>query len=186
MGLLSKFKQEWKKGDPPPIKSVFVITNDRLQKKWDDYRKTLPTCVRHHDEEHFHGTSLGCNITTSRTLCSKRGCGICGIASEGMKCVTTDTQRFGKGCYLAPHSSKAHHYASPPNGRHYRAMLLCTVLPGRKCELTASDRTLKGPPQGYDSVHDSKGGATGEQKYPEIVLYNPAAIMPQCIIVYSP
>ncbi len=92
-------------------------------------------------------------------------------------------QRFGSGFYLAPNSSKCHDYTEK-NTRNYRAMLLCNVLPGRKHSLKSNSRNRTGPPPGYDSVYGQVG--TGAAlNYPEIVVYNPHAVMPKYIIVYK-
>ena len=60
-------------------------------------------------------------------------------------------------------------------------MLLCDVCPGRKYQLTTNSQQLTGPPRGFDSVYGQVGG---KLNYPEIVVYNPDAVMPSYIIVY--
>ena len=61
-------------------------------------------------------------------------------------------------------------------------MLLVDVCPGNKYNLKKGDQTLKGPPQGFDSVY----GQTGVHlNYEELVVYNPDAALPKCIIVYQ-
>lgn len=135
-------------------------------------------------EEHYHGTNLTCNIATSQDLCNDKNCGICGISRNGfdLQCVRKNIkfQRFGRGFYLAPNSSKCHDYT-----RKYcscRAMLLCHVCPGNKYYLKENNVTLRSPPNGFDSVY----GETGRKlNYEEIVLYNPDAILPRYIIVYD-
>ena len=89
-------------------------------------------------------------------------------------------QRFGHGFYLAPHSSKCHDYTEGCSG--YRAMLLCDVCPGNKYYLRSNNVALIGPPPGYDCVYGHVGSSLN---YPEIVLYNPDAVMPRYIIVYQ-
>ena len=60
-------------------------------------------------------------------------------------------------------------------------MLLCDVCPGRKCLLKTNSKQLTGPPPGFDSVY----GQVGDKlNYPEIVVYNPDAVMPRHITVY--
>lgn len=187
--VLKKFRQKWKKGNCPSITSVFAVTNKYLQQRWDGYRHTLELQNKSStSEEHFHGTRLDCDITTSQKLCCKGSCGICGISCAGMKteCIRKDThhfQRFGSGFYLAPDSSKCHHYTDS-NSQGYHAMLLCDVLPGKKYCLTTNRRELTGPPPGYDSVYGQAGSASS-LNYPEIVLYTSRAVMPRYIIVYK-
>jgi hypothetical protein len=176
-----KFSEKWEKGTPPPIHCVFAISNPYLQQSWDTYKQSLRT---QESEEHFHGTSLTCNITASQTLCGDRNCGICGISGTGLNSDhigrKIDFQRFGKGFYLAPNSSKCHDYTEGAYG--YRAMLLCDVLPGRKYNLKTNNEELTGPPPGYDSVYGQIGR---KLNYPEIVIYKEQAVMPRYIVVYK-
>lgn len=178
----TKFKRDWQKGTCPGVDFVFVITNPSLRGKWDHYRNQLsiPTV-----EQYYHGTSLTCNITSSKTLCANMGCGVCGISSDGLKRQFIRKnimfQRFGHGFYLAPHSSKCHDYTQGAHG--YRAMLLCDVYPGRKYPLETNSQQLTGPPAGYNSVY-GQVTTSSELNFPEIVVYNPEAVLPRYIIVY--
>ena len=138
-------------------------------------------------EEHYHGTTLKCNIMATNKLCNDGNCGICGISNTGLDREMIQTnitfQRFGHGFYLAPNSSKCHDYTQGASQGAYgcRAMLLCDVCPGRKYLLKTNSEQLTGPPRGFDSVY---GQAGGKLNYPEIVVYNPDAVMPRYIIVY--
>ncbi len=179
-----KFAENWIKGSCPSVHSLslFAITNTYLEQKWRDYRQTLSL---QEYEEHYHGTTLSCNITSSQTLCSHGACGICGISCSGLdpQCIrkNIEFQRFGSGYYLAPNSSKCHTYTQGAHG--YRAMLQCFVLPGRKYKLVnTNSQKLNGPPHGFDSVFGQEGS---KLNYPEIVVYNPHAVMPRYIIVYK-
>ncbi len=90
-------------------------------------------------------------------------------------------QRFGKGFYLAPHSSKCNDYAIK-NSKGNKGIILCDVLPGRKYKETVDDRHLQGPPPGYHSVL----GEEGERlNYPEIVVYNEDAVMPRYELTFN-
>ena len=178
--ISARFTKAWKKGQCPPVDQVFVITNSTLQRKWNAYKYRLQD---QSVEEHYHGTTLTCNIMATNRLCNDGNCGICGISSIGldreMIRMNITFQRFGHGFYLAPNSSKCHDYTQGAYG--CRAMLLCDVCPGRKYQLTTNSQQLTGPPQGFDSVYGQVGG---KLNYPEIVLYNPDAVMPRYIIVY--
>lgn len=176
-----KFSSSWEKGSCPRVSFVFSITNPTLEKKWRAYGRTLRSKGK---EEYFHGTTLACDITATRTLCSDGNCGICGISCEGLDPQyirkNIDFQRFGHGFYLAPNSSKCHDYTQGANG--YRAMLLCDVFPGKKYPLEKKVQTLNRPPSGYNSISGMVGD---ELHYPEIVVYDPRAVMPRYIIVYQ-
>ena len=181
--VVKEFKNAWAKGGSPEVAAVFAVRNRDLKQKWQAYRNKLS----HKDVEiHFHGSKLNCHITRYKKLCGTNHlCGICNISSVGMerqfnKTNITKFQRFGSGIYLSSKSSKSHDYTQGAHG--HRAMLLCFVCPGKKYEVTKTDKSLDGPPPGYDSVY----GAVGQDlNYPEIVLPNPDAVWPRYIIVYT-
>lgn len=177
-----KFSVKWEKnGSAPSITALFAVSNHNLEQHHTSYKETLSIKKT---EEHFHGTSLTCNITASKTLCNDGNCGICGISCAGLdrQCIgkNIDFQRYGKGFYLAPNSSKCHDYTEGAFG--VRAMLLCDVIPGQKYELQSNSQQRSAPPPGYDSVYGEVGP---KLNYPEIVVYEPRAVMPRYIIVYK-
>lgn len=169
-----KFARRWVAGAPPSIRFIFAIANSELKEKWRRYRNTLN---QKSIEEYFHGTTLACDLMTSRTLCNNGHCGICGIACSGPDPRYIKRTRFGKGFYLAHNSSRSDGYTEGVHG--YRAVLLCNILPGEKYELQHNDVNLTGPPPGYDSIC----GKVGSE--PEIVLFKPQAIMPRYVIIYK-
>lgn len=182
----SSFLQKWAKGQSPlNVDFIFVVTNYSLQQRWQTYRQSLTIQTV---EEHYHGTTLTCDITNTGQLCTDSNCGVCGISSTGFNpgCIGKSVrfQRFGHGFYLAPNSSKCHDYTQGANG--YRAMLLCDVCPGNKYIRTKNGQSLRGPPQGYHSVY-GQAGLGCVLNYEEIVLYGPQAdaILPKYIIVYQ-
>ena len=59
--------------------------------------------------------------------------------------------------------------------------LLCDMLPGRKYVVQTNRQHLQGPPTGYDSVYGNVGK---DLNYPELVVYNPDAVLPRYIIIY--
>ena len=178
-----KFQQAWAKGKGscPPVSFIFVINNRQLQQRWSAHQQKLSVQTV---EEHYHGTVLLCDITTSNNMCNNKDCGICGISRTGFerRCIgkNINFQRFGHGFYVAPNSSKCHDYTQGAHG--YRAMLLCDVCPGRKYVKTQNDENLQGPPPGYDSVHGQAGHALN---YDEVVIYNPDCVLPRYVIVYQ-
>ena len=138
-------------------------------------------------ESYFHGTTLKCDKANDTRLCQISDCGICGIVNEGFssKRIKDDFQRFGKGFYLAPNSSKSNDYCTEPfigsDGKGTKAQILCDVCPGNKYVLKKTDQSLAGPPEGYNSVF---GQVRADLNYPEIVIYESAAIMPRYLILY--
>lgn len=179
--ISGKFQQTWAKGSHPRVSFIFIISNQQLSQKWTSYRNSLQT---KHTEKYYHGTKLTCNITVSNALCTDQECGICGISNTGLDRryihKNINFQRFGHGFYLAPNSSKCHDYTQ--GAHNYRAMLQFDVCAGNKYNLKKGNEKLKGPPQGFDSVYGQTGG---DLNYEELVLYNPDAALPKCIIVYQ-
>ena len=121
------------------------------------------------------------------------------ISSEGFlkrywKSSAGDWQRFQPGFYFALQSSKSHDYPLPEmrklnKGKHRRQMLLCKVASGREYRTSKNmDRPppqpdyQSVPPPGFDSVHGEKGK---QLNYPELVVYEEAAVLPWAIVEYG-
>ena len=180
------FTERWTNGEIcPKIHRIYSICNPFLQRRLEAYRQTLGRFQQ--SEQDFHGTPLTCDIMsrTPPSLCKQPSCGICGITCAGMdpnsiRSDIKDFQRFGKGFYLAPNSSKCDFYADA-NSNGHKGMLLCDVLPGNKYKWTVDDRHRPGLPPGYHSVLGEEGTRLN---YPEIVVYNEDAVMPRYIIIY--
>lgn len=183
--IKSYFEAQWclQKGDCPHITSVLEVTNSHLNNQWDAYRETLPFGYRG-VEMHFHGTKLKCDIAENMSLCNDRECGICNICKTGMSrdCIQKNITflRFGRGFYFVPKSSKGHDYTQGFNT--YRAQLLVDVLPGRKRVLYKNNEDLCCPPPGHQSVYGRSGITLN---YDELTIYDPNAVRPRYIIVYT-
>ena len=181
-----KFKRDWAegKGLAPEVRAVYIIENEELKRKWIQYGRTLPLGYRE-SEEYYHGTKLLCDITNNEAdLCTDHNCSVCRIAESGfneqrIRTNIPNFQRFGHGFYLAPKSSKCHDYTQ--GAYTYRALVLCDVYPGKKYTLQKDDRSLIGPPPGYQSIYGQKGV---NLNYEEILLPKADAILPKYIIVY--
>ena len=111
-------------------------------------------------------------------------CGVCGIIQNGFlkKFISYNIsyQRYGDAFYFAVNSSKSHDYTQGYG--KYRAILLCKVVVGRRYVTKSNHCDLKTPPSGYDSVHGKRGGTLN---YDEIVIYNPEAILPTHVLLYT-
>ena len=172
------------KGTCPSIIAIVKIVNSIVSLRFEDYPLKL-----HGIEQHYHGTTLCCDLANSANLCNDPNCGACGIARRGFDPLKiSGLQRFGKGFYFAPNSSKAYDYATgnrfggnriATRNTRYSAILLCDVAPGRKYTTKFNNPNLDGPPTGYNSVHGEFGI---HLNYDEIVVYNSHAICPQYII----
>ena len=192
--LCAKFRRDWAigKGPCPSIVTIVKIINPVVSQRFESYRDTLR--VRG-IEQHYHGTRFSCNLANSAELCNNPSCGACGIARKGFdphRINTSSFQRFGKGFYFAPNSSKAHDYAvgnrfgasARVMNTSYSSVILCDTAPGRKYTLQFRDPHLSKPPSGYDSIYGKSRGIAGkgELNYDELVIFEHRAINPQYII----
>jgi len=177
------FIKRWhqNKGPCGKLQQVLIINNPKIQNQFDRY---LSTCSDKTTFMCYHGTSLRCPIYENIIVCGMKICGVCGIIQNGFleKFISANInfQRFGDAFYFAFNSSKSHDYTQGHG--EYRAMLLCKVAVGKRyitqhnhCELTA-------PPSGYNSVYGKRGGSLN---YDEIVIYNPEAVLPTHVLLYT-
>ncbi len=187
------FREQWTKITDnypvPPIPVViYAIQNDDLTNRYDQYKeKTFGDSSESNKEWYFHGTSLKCDIIDSNECCDDNACGVCGISRNGfdLSFIGKKYQRFGRGIYLAPNSSKSNDYATSKRYYvNYKAQLLCLVACGNKHILFNDDRSLHAPPANYHSVY-GKASNNGKLNYDELVVYDEAAINPQFIVVYG-
>ena len=186
-----RFVKKWckKKGKCPTDLTILAVVNPAVQDAFTAYRQTLPR-GNTGTEMYFHGTRLNCDqLRDYHTLCSERGCGICGIARNGFlsRHISDRFQRFGRAFYLAPNSSKSNDYCSNPYNVQYRAMFLCEVAPGNKYCLRHNMTSLQKPPDGCHSVYGKSKFLflKGDLNYDEIVIFNSEAICPRYILLYS-
>ena len=137
--MTAKFRSAWRKGVAPVPCCILAVTNEKIERKWRAYQAGLTNKAV---EEHFHGTSLSCNISASLAPCQDGNCGVCGISCEGLDPQhikkNIDFQQFGHGFYLAPNSSKCHDYTQGVNG--YRAV---TSAPEESTDSKETDSTSK-------------------------------------------
>ena len=179
------FTRQWVKPalKPAPTElKIFKVYNQTLESQFQAYIQSLG---QQSTEQHFHGTTLRCDLANSKAACTLPECSVCGISRHGFdpKKIGSNIsrfKRFGMGMYLAPNSSKCHDYTQGCHG--HRALLLCDVAPGRKYMVKQDEMKFKRPPQGYDSVYGQSGGSLN---YDEIVLYNKDAILPKYVIMYQ-
>eukprot|EP00731_Ephydatia_muelleri_P002210 Em0001g2210a len=186
--ICSNFRMDWTKGQCPDLDYVIEVFCGQTQKRWKDYKARLaskgsPTTV----EQYYHGTAIKCDIFVSMSTCNQSGCSICGISREGFNKKHLGknyplSKNFGEGFYFALHSSKSHNYTQ--GSQNHRAVLICDVLPGNKYTVTTTQPHLTAPPVGYDSVHFVPNQHT-RLKYPEVVLFEEASILPRYIILYT-
>ena len=145
--------------------------------------------ARGNENRRWHGTKRRCNLGDPgiRTFCAQEGCSLCCIVKAsfdlGFFKAATGWGRFGHGIYTSSTSSK---FVSPqPNGRfshasdigvvtsrandysknlgitsEWKALLLNKVVVGHGKKLTRGNKSLAGPPPGYDSVSIATEGSS--------------------------
>ena len=193
--LASTFSKTWcsEKGRLPVIHHILKIVNPKLKQRFESYLATMPWP---YDgvEKYYHGTQVKCNMLQYYEPCSNNSCGVCGISKEGFdpeRISNRSWQRFGKGFYFAPNSSKSYDYPrathSPANlGTNYRCMLVCDIAPGRKYTVYKNDPLITGPPEGYHSIYGKSRWMwfwkSPDLNYDELVVFNTAAIRPHYIL----
>ena len=190
--IAKHFKKEWIKitstvKQPPELLEIFAIQNPEIERKFQGYGSGIRKSGKASNSElFFHGTKVLCDIISTQTCCSDTECGICGISLHGFdeKRIGTNIrfQRFGKGIYLAPNSSKCHDYTQGNPAYGVRAQLLCLVAQGARYELKQDNTKLAEAPDGFNSVYGEKGGSLN---YDEIVVFDSGAVWPQYAVVYE-
>ena len=174
---------------PPQPLAIFGIQNHETVKRFHQYSSQIRQKVKgcSNSDLFFHGTKLLCDMVSSQSCCSNSVCAICSISLSGFdkKKIGQNIprfQRFGKGIYLAPNSSKCHDYTQGNPQYGLRAQLLCLVAQGARCELLQDNTKLTGAPDNFNSVYGKKGGSLN---YDEIVVYESNAVWPQYVVVYK-
>jgi hypothetical protein len=162
------------------LDEVKLIINPILQKRYDEYKASMPTDVLNGNEQaFFHGCSEGVVDSIAEN----------GFKKEFWRTSSGDWQRFGPGFYFAPQSSKSHEYpldqmSALSQGEHTRTMLLCKVIKGVVFETKHNMSHLSGAaPSGYNSIH-GLASSNGPLNYDEIVVFDEAAIIPYATVNY--
>lgn len=185
-----KFKKKWSsnKGPCPLIVKVLAIVNPALEDSLKEYKKSLSSW-HSKTKKYFHGTGFKCRLDLYQTPCKRGDCGICGVSREGFQHVHVRErwQRYGRGFYFAPNSSKSNDYCSKPDDAKLMAMLLCQVAPGKEHTSRKNMSDLKKPPKGCDSVHGKSKSLLFKSvlNYDEIVVFNGDAVCPRYVLLYK-
>ncbi|KAJ3671428.1 hypothetical protein LUZ60_007507 [Juncus effusus] len=188
------FQSSWRKKQSPicKIERILKIQNTKITiSKFENYRDTIklkslnqkrsnPRCTADGNELlRFYGSTFSCKLGFDgmTNLCkSTHKCEICGIIKDGFR---VDLE--GKISTFAT-SSGAHDVACDDVARGLRvsegekkAMLVCRVISG-KVQRTFDGESLDDE---CDSVSSSEGNLD------ELVVFNPTAILPCFVVVYS-
>ena len=175
------FQSSWMKKESPAckIERILKIKNSKKTiSRFEEYRDTVknragkvtkkyPRCAADGNELlRFRGSAVACDLTGG--ICGFAECGVCGIIREGFRV------KGKEGVVTMGTSGRAHDLAAEDGGA--RAMLVCRVIAGRV------RKSQDGLGEEFDSVC---GGAGAFSAMDELVVFNPRAILPCFLVIYS-
>ena len=173
------------------IYHVLEIVNPRVQTRFENYISNLPRRYQS-VKSYYHGTQIKCDMLEYYEPCCSSNCGVCGISKKGFdpqRINSRHWQRFGKGFYFAPNSSKAYDYprATHTTDSTYHCMLVCDIAPGHKYTLYKNEPSITRPPKGYHSLYGKSEWLWGlwkspDMNYDELVVFDAEAVRPRYIL----
>ncbi|KAM7496464.1 hypothetical protein LguiA_020878 [Lonicera macranthoides] len=194
------FNTGWPKKAPNIIRILKVHNSSKILTRFEEYRERVksraaPNCALRLPDERciadgnelmrFHCATFLCDLgqNGNSTLCSSPYCSVCGIIRSGFSPKMDGISTLST-------SWRAH--VAIPDGLEEefgfmqlkRAMLVCRVIAGRVgCDPNVVDKD----DSGYDSLAGRAGGVhaarlDGED---ELLVFNPRAVLPCFVIVYS-
>lgn len=192
------FQSSWLKKQAPICKIDRILKVHNTQKtitKFEEYRDSIkskatklqkkhPRCIADGNELlRFHCTNFVCSlgVNGSSNLCNSiPQCNVCSIIKNGFK-VGAESGGVGteleKGILTTATSGKAHDKAGDSESNNdKRAMLVCRVIAGRV------KKNMEGSMEEYDSL----AGAVGVySNLDELYVFNPRAILPCFVVIYT-
>ncbi|WCJ29247.1 zinc finger (C2H2 type) family protein [Euphorbia peplus] len=199
------FKTGWRcKEKNPVINRILKIHNSqKILTRFEEYREVVKTKaaaaarnggVRRRDERciadgnellRFYCATFMCDLgqNGNSNVCNQQYCSVCGIIKAGFS---------GKMDGICTMSSSFRAHAAVPEDIEEefsfmnvkRAMLVCRVVAGR----VGSDEDEIIKKEGYDSVlarSDGESGVYGRFDEEELIVFNPRAVLPCFVIVYT-
>ncbi|KAL0338978.1 UNVERIFIED_CONTAM: hypothetical protein Sangu_1419900 [Sesamum angustifolium] len=124
----------------------------------------------------FYCTTFICELDSS--ICSQQYCSVCGIIRSGFSPKMDGISTLGTS--YGAHSAVPEDIEEEFKFMHVkRALLVCRVVAGRVgCDLGLVDKE----DPGFDSLGAGRGS---EEEEDELVVFNPRAVLPCFVIVYS-
>ncbi|KAL2926692.1 hypothetical protein RDABS01_000311 [Bienertia sinuspersici] len=189
------FQSSWLKKQTPVCKIDRILKVHNTQKtinKFEEYRDSIKFKATRLPKKHgrciadgnellrFHCTTFMCSLglNASSNLCNSiPHCNVCSIIKNGFK--LNDEGPTGKGILTTATSGRAHDRANHVGLEEHerRAMLVCRVIAGRAKKI---------PEAGGSEEYDSVAGATGVySNLDELYVFNPKAILPCFVVIYS-
>ncbi|XP_074289904.1 uncharacterized protein LOC141615556 [Silene latifolia] len=198
------FKTGWEIEGSQRIPNIYRIlkihNSQKILSRFEEYRETVKVkaarngAVLRRDERciadgnellRFHCTTFVCNLgqNGNSSLCSQHYCSTCGVIRAGFS---------PKLDGISTLSSSWRAHMSVPDDMEAefafmnvkRAMLVCRVIAGRVgCDpmMTEVDKE----DQGYDSLLGRSMTGQGKLDDDELIVFNPRAVLPCFVIVYS-
>ncbi|KAI3682483.1 hypothetical protein L1987_82498 [Smallanthus sonchifolius] len=185
-------------GEAPTIHRVMKIHNSpKILTRFEEYRESVkmkaarhggprPRCIADGNELlRFHCTTFMCDLgqNGNSTICSQQYCSVCGIIESGFSPKLD-------GISTLPNSWKGHVAVPQDIEEEFRfmglkrAMLVCRVIAGRVgCDPGMSEKD----DPGYDSLVGAGSGAARDRldEEDELIVFNPRAVLPCFVIVYT-
>ncbi|KAI3845584.1 hypothetical protein MKX03_019733 [Papaver bracteatum] len=194
------FKSSWLRKDEPicKIKRILKVHNTQTRiQKFEECRESAqklsrcnenrnPRCAADGNEQlRFHCTSLACSLGHSTTsLCDLVDCGVCSVLRHGFLGEAWDVKGLN-GVHTTATSGKAHNGFGGVEWDDTRAMLVCRVIAGRVKNVTEEDEnTNVAVAESYDAV-GAGCDARGFGKFEELFVFNPEAVLPCFVVIYT-
>ncbi|KAL6870758.1 hypothetical protein ACP4OV_014606 [Aristida adscensionis] len=190
------FQSSWLRKQAPvcKIERILKVQNtDKTVKKFEQYKESIreraastdhqgkrnPRCVADGNELlRFHCTTFACALGAGggSALCRATQCKLCGIIRDGFR-VDGD----GKIATMAT-SGRAHDMAQVSSEGEKRAMLVCRVVAGRVKKASGTNRSEECDSD-CDSFSSCSEGVYSDLD--ELFVFNPRAILPCFVVIYS-
>jgi hypothetical protein len=193
------FKSGWPETNFPNIHRILKIHNSqKILSKFEEYRETVKSKAarntRRRDERciadgnelmRFHCSTFLCELghNGNSSICSQQFCNICGIIKSGfspkLDGISTLSTSWRANSSIPDDMEREFSFMNVK-----RAMLVCRVIAGRVgSEL---DDELDKTDGGFDSVMArAESGVYTRLDDEELVVFNPRAVLPCFVIVYS-
>ncbi|KAL0308522.1 UNVERIFIED_CONTAM: hypothetical protein Sradi_5794500 [Sesamum radiatum] len=187
------FKMGWPdKAKSPTIHRILKIHNSpKSISVFEEYRELVKSraaaakiktprnerCIADGNELlRFYCTTFICELDSS--ICSQQYCSVCGIIRSGFSPKMDGISTLGTS--YGAHSAVPEDIEEEFKFMHVkRALLVCRVVAGRVgCDLGLVDKE----DPGFDSLGAGRGS---EEEEDELVVFNPRAVLPCFVIVYS-
>ncbi|PWA76136.1 zinc finger (C2H2 type) family protein [Artemisia annua] len=191
------FESGWTGTKYPTIHRVMKIHNSqKVLACFEEYRENIKlTSARHrHDPRciadgnellRFHCTTFLCDLgqNGNATICTQQYCNLCGIIGSGfspkLDGISTLSNSYGGHVSVPDDIEEEFGFMNVK-----RAMLVCRVIAGRVgCDPEIGDKN----DPGYDSlvVRESSVVQTRLDDVDELIVFDPRAVLPCFVIVYT-